>query len=207
MSRDGRKAQGNRLTTWHFETRCYFVGMEGTPLTPEERERKRRRRANRDQKRLGLSPKYPTLKETKAREKRKAKQRRKRNGSEQRRRVSKHDGRRGWVKAYKAAGDWTPVEEYCEDRGWTIKHWRRKKPVQPPEPILDEQDAEIDSPPPSSPTPKVYPGGPSFKPRVEQGTVRQSFSAGRSKAVAIERRTSLMEPLPQPLHIIPADKP
>lgn len=192
--------------TWHSQTRCYFGEMADdddneTGMTPEERHRWRVRRAHR-----GLPVRPLSMKHLKTQERRKKRLRRKRNGSVQRRRVSKHDGRLWWIKALKAAGRWIPVERYCEQNGWEIKHWRRKKRKAAKPKVIPPQVSQSRPPPPP---PTVSPGKLVLKPRVadpRMTAVRQSFSKGRSMVVIEKRGDDLSEPLPQPLNAVPADK-
>jgi hypothetical protein len=143
-------------------------------MTPEERHRWRARRAHRG---LSQYPQWPisakTLRaEARAKARRKKRLRRKRNGSVQRRKVGSDDGRRARVKALKAEGRWPPPplvtsEDDADD-------------------VCDTEalmEISLQSPPPS-----VYPGGLSLKPRIEQGTVRESFSKGRIKHVVVKKR-------------------
>jgi hypothetical protein len=134
---------------------------------------------------MRLYPRWPisakTLRaEARKKKTRKKRLRRKRNGSVQRRKVGKHDGRLGWVKALKAEGRWPPpplvASEADADDAFDTAMAAAVEPV------------EISSQPP--PPPNVYPGGLSLTPRVEQmcSTVRESFSKGRTKRVVVEKR-------------------
>jgi hypothetical protein len=169
--------------TWHSKTRCYFGEMADdddneTGMSPEERRRWRIRRG------MYVRPIAAKKLRAEARKKvtRKKRLRRKRNGSVQRRKVGPDDGRRAWVKRMKANGRWPPPSINPKDDVAEAISSQPSPPSAAPQ-LPSREDSR-----PSPPPPTVYPGELKLKPRVEQGTVRQSFSKGRIKTIVIEKR-------------------
>lgn len=123
----------------------------------------------------------------------------------QRRRVSKHDGRLGWVKKLKTQRRWISVERYCEQNGWEIKHWRRKKRKTAKPKVMPPQVSQP-RPAPPSPASKIRPGELTLAPRQAKhyNAIRESFSKGRVEVVIEKRR--LPEPLSELFNAVPADK-
>lgn len=179
--------------------------MDGA-LTPEERERRRRRWKSRRNKQAGLPSEELSWREQKTKAKRKANQRRKRNGSVHRRKVSKYDGRRAKVKAMKANGDWPPIEMRLEADDFLYAAPIRIVPQPSPARQLEDQakaegryegraeDVECNE----GITRPVRVGNLTLKPRAKPGAIRAILSADSMRQSP--------EPQLQSPNIIPADK-